>query len=398
MNKTSTKTFVRDSFAWLAYFMLAYYSYLQASLGPLMPFLRDELKLNYTIGAYHFSAFAIGMILAGVLGDRMARHWGRSLTFWGGSAGMALGTLLLTLGNHPALTIAGALTMGTIGSLLLVTIQAGLADKYGENRATALTESNIAASFSASLAPLFVGGFAAIALGWRAALIAMLVAWLIVVISCRRISVPSIRQSISRQSQFRGSLPPIFWIYWLVILFGVSVEWGIISWGADFLETVVGLSKETASISMTAFLGAMVVGRFTGSRLTYVIASSKLLLAAAVSALIGFPMFWLGQSVPVNIIGLFIAGIGVANLFPMTLSVATNLAPEQPDTTSARISFGAGIAIFLAPQFLGYIADQSSIQTAYGLIGILLVMVTIVILVANYFAHHRMWQTAPAGD
>ena len=49
-------TFVRDRFTWLAYLMLGYYAYLQAANGPLMPFLRADLGINYTTGGLHFSA------------------------------------------------------------------------------------------------------------------------------------------------------------------------------------------------------------------------------------------------------------------------------------------------------------------------------------------------------
>ena len=69
--------FARDLFTWLAYLMLGYYAYLQASLGPLMPFLSTELSLNYTISGLHFSAYALGMTLAGLSGERAAQRWGR---------------------------------------------------------------------------------------------------------------------------------------------------------------------------------------------------------------------------------------------------------------------------------------------------------------------------------
>src|SRR5689334_20461983 len=89
------KTIQHDRFTWLAYGMLGYYSYMQVSLGPSMPFLRAEHKLNYTEGSLHLSAFAIGMIVAGLVTDRLERRLGRYLVWWGGALGMGLGTLLL---------------------------------------------------------------------------------------------------------------------------------------------------------------------------------------------------------------------------------------------------------------------------------------------------------------
>ncbi|MBZ0306629.1 MAG: hypothetical protein K8I82_11230, partial [Anaerolineae bacterium] len=77
-------TFTRDRFTWMGYLMLAYYAYLQASLGPLMPFLRKEMQLNYTVAGLHFSAFALGMVLAGLTGDRVAERVGRRGLYWAG--------------------------------------------------------------------------------------------------------------------------------------------------------------------------------------------------------------------------------------------------------------------------------------------------------------------------
>ena len=86
-----TTIFTRDRFTWLAYAMLAYFAYLQSALGPAMPFLRRELNLSYTLGGLHLSAFALGMIGAGLSGAALAARWGRRAIFWGGAGGMGIG-------------------------------------------------------------------------------------------------------------------------------------------------------------------------------------------------------------------------------------------------------------------------------------------------------------------
>jgi MFS family permease len=163
---SQSSPFVRDRFTWLAYLMLAYFAYLQTSLGPLMPFLRAELDLNYSSAGLHFSAFALGMILAGLTADRFVRRWGRRLVFWGGGAGMAVSALCLGLSRQAALTIASAFLMGWLRANLVVVIQATLSDRHGEQRAVALTESNLAASLSAGLVPLFIGAFQRLGVGF----------------------------------------------------------------------------------------------------------------------------------------------------------------------------------------------------------------------------------------
>lgn len=66
--------FTRDRFTWLGYSMLGYYSFTQASLGPLLPFLGTELNINYTEQGLHGSAFALGMILAGLGASKLAQR------------------------------------------------------------------------------------------------------------------------------------------------------------------------------------------------------------------------------------------------------------------------------------------------------------------------------------
>src|SRR5262249_52890800 len=112
--------------------------------------------------------------------------------------------------------------------------------------------------------------------------------------------------------------------------------------------------------------------------------ASALLPIAIVIALIGFPLFWLAPSIPATLLGLFIAGLGVANLFPLTISVAIESAADHSSTASARVSVATGGAILLTPQILGAIADQVGIQKAFAVTGALLVSATIVVFIAHF--------------
>jgi MFS family permease len=115
VNHPTPTEFVRNRLSWLLYLMLAFYAYTQASLGPVMPFLGDELKLSYTVRGLHFSAFALGMVTAGLSADRVARVLGRRRLFWIGGLGMVVGALMLILSNRVELTIASCLLMGALG-------------------------------------------------------------------------------------------------------------------------------------------------------------------------------------------------------------------------------------------------------------------------------------------
>ncbi len=390
-DKLTQHPFIRTGFAWLAYLMLGYFAYLQAALGPLMPFLQVELHLSYVIGSLHVSAFALGMILVGSLGDGVARRIGRRTTFWLGGFGMAAGTLCLTFGVNALLTITSAFVMGVFGSLLLIMIQATLSDQYQEQRATALTEANVIASIGAGLAPALVGLFQKIVLGWRGALYSMVVVFIVLALFSWRLLFPQAQATVEngRDTTQRSSLPLAFWTYWIALVCCVATEWCIVVWSADFLHSGIGLSSSNATLTLTIFFVAEVISRFVGSRLTRTIRGSTLLLIALSITCVGFPLYWLSPSGPfiaLNLLGLFIAGLGVANLFPFALAVATSTTPQQADAASARLSLGAGIAIFLAPFVLGWAADNFGIKRAFTVVLVLLVMAVGTTLFANRLA------------
>lgn len=379
--------FKRDRFTWLAYFMLGYYAFLQAALGPLMPFLRSELDLSYTVSGLHFSAFALGMALAGLTGDRLAIRFGRRPLFWLGGLGMALGAVLLALSQTVYLSIGASFGMGLLGAWLLVMIQATLADHHGDLRAIPLTESNIVASVTATLAPLFVGGMEKIEAGWRSALWLGLAVWGSAFVFMRREPIPA---EVKPETAQTDRLPLVFWLYCLLATCIGSVEWCVIFWGADFLETVAGLSKVNASAGMSAYFFANVVGRIAGSRLIRIYSSDTLLLAAIGVGMAGFPLFWLAESATLNLAGLFIAGLGFANLYPLTLSTATRAAVGQANTASARISMFVGLAILITPQVLASAADEIGIKNAYGIVAILLFVMLAIMLAANYTTRQQI--------
>ncbi len=374
----SQPVFRRDRFTWLSYGLLGYFAYLQAALGPLMPFLRAELRLNYARSALHFSAFALGMMLAGLWADDLAARAGRSRVYWGGGLGMGLAALLFATGLRLEVTLLAAFLMSLSGTMLVIMIQATLSEQHGRWRGRALTEANLAAGITAGLAPPIVGLGESLALGWRGALVLGIVVWLLVY-GCarRRIIIPpgqpkSVRGNAPRAQS--SNLPRRFWLIWLILVCGVSIEWCMIYWASTFLEQSLGLTKQLAASALGIFFLGGVLARFAGSRLARSFRGENLLVGALIISSIAFPFFWLSGSVALSLIGLFFVGLGVANLFPFALVAASAAGQAAADRASARIAFGNGCAILFMPQLLGSLADGLGVARAYGIVALLLAL------------------------
>ena len=383
-HSTVDQIFRRDRITWLAYLTLGFFAYLETLPGPIMPFLQTELQINYSVASLHFAAFSLGSLVIGLVGAKLTDQLGRQRAFWGGAFGMALGVALLAWCPWVAGTIAGAGVMGLLGTLLLVATQALLSDHHGEQRTIAFAESNTVAGMGSILATVVVGGLAGTFLGWRAAagLALVVVLGLFGYFRNDHISASAHTTQVAEKAQ-STSLPQRFWVYWVVLLLGSGVEWCIVFWGATFFEHGVGFDKATAASALSVFFVALVIGRFVGSRLARRLPSHTILLLAQAITLIGFPLFWLANYGPLNVVGLFIAGVGIGNFYPMALATAVSTAPHLPEQASARITLAMGLAGLFAPVILGWLADRLTIQQAYALVLPLIIVAGLLNLVVR---------------
>jgi len=388
--------FTRDRLTLLAYGMAISFGFGVSVMGPAMPAMREDLGLSRTIGGLHFTALAVGAIVAGFLVDRFSATWGRRNVFWLGGTGVALGTLLIGLGWHPVVTMCGAIVVGFAGISLVTSSEAALADRHPVHRPVALTEVNIAISVGSVIPALLVGGSLAIGAGWRPPLVLPLLILVLHRLVYRAEIFPPL--VATGPARITGELPGAYWFFWAAFVPSVAAEWSLGAWGAGYLVDVAGTSEGAASFLMAAFFGAMLVGRFIGGGLARVIGPMLLLAGTSAVGLGGFLLFWASESVVVVVGGLLVAGLGISMQFPMLLSLAIGTAPQRVDTASARISISSGASILVGPLLLGAIADQAGLRSAFAVVpGLFVVVFVLAALGRRADAMSRRDASSPQG-
>jgi fucose permease len=170
------------------------------------------------------------------------------------------------------------------------------------------------------------------------------------------------------------------------MLLGAAVEWSVNFWGASYLESAAGLPPSQAASFMSLYFLAFIAGRAVCSWAVRYLTAERLLLAMLIVAVGGFSLFWANLSAPITIAGLLVIGFGIAFLTPLVMAISLHHAPHAANAVSARISLAAGLAILTAPQALGRLADATDLQTAYGVVGGLLLAVIVLALWANRWA------------
>jgi fucose permease len=285
---------------------------------------------------------------------------------------MATGVSLIAVSPSVVGSIAGALAMGLCGTVSLVANQAILADLHPRHRAVALAESNVAASAASILAPLALGASDAIGFTWRGALLLSFPALAAIFVPFGAIEFANTVDN-GLDHEARGQLPRVFWLLWVVMFLAGSIEWCVGYWGADFLSSVAGLRDRSAATAMSLYFLAMLTGRFVGSRLARRAPAPKLLVVALAIALIGFPILWLGSVPVVNLVGLFVVGIGIANLYPLIVGAGTDLAGSRAEHAAARLAISGSGALLVMPLIVGALSDRVGMRRGFSLIGVLAV-------------------------
>jgi MFS family permease len=385
--------FRRDASTLLGYAALTCFAFWNYGYGPALALLRGELHFSYTLLGVYTAAWAGGAVLTGATFPIVARRLSRPALLWGSALLASAGAGLFVLGSGVAATLAGAGILGLGGTMLLTAIQAMLSDRHRGRRDRALTEANIGAAGCAVLAPLALGVLAAGPAGWRAAFALPVIGLAVLYVRYRRepLQIPTTRRGGGRPER----LPLACWLFAGLAAASMGVEFCLVYFGAEELEAT-GLSTAAAVTGMSSHYLGLLAGRIGGAIATRRPGRVVLLLNASLATTAaGFLLFWLTASPAVAVLGLGLAGLGIANLYPLSVSLSLAAAPGREDHPNSRSQVLSGLLVIAAPCLLGTLADRLGLITAFGIEPVLIGL-SLLLLLAGLRARRRAAYTASA--
>ena len=126
------------------------------------------------------------------------------------------------------------------------------------------------------------------------------------------------------------------------------VEGGLTDWGGIYMDQGVGADESIAALAFAAFSVGLFVGRIGGDWTKDRIGSIRLtqwgmlLAAGSIATFLLVPDAWVG------LVGMVIAGVGIANTVPQIFGAAGRIPPGGPSLsavfTSLTLTFMAGPA------------------------------------------------------
>jgi MFS family permease len=154
----------------------------------------------------------------------------------------------------------------------------------------------------------------------------------------------------------------------LVPIGALLIEGAMMEWSALLLREHVGASPFATAATFSVFALAMAGTRLAGDRLAELFGAQPVILASGLlmaAAILGFglsPALWL--SVPFAAL----AGVGCANIYPLTMSMVAPLPGQAPEKNVATLALTAFTAFLIGPPFIGVAATFVGLPAAIALL------------------------------
>lgn len=186
---------------------------------------------------------------------------------------------------------------------------------------------------------------------------------------------------ISDETAEPKSGPAFVWPSGILILIGVIAfaallaEGSVGDWSAIYLHDHQGADTRTAAIALTVFALAMAIMRFAGDHLVHRFGPFAILQGSGLLAASGMAIALLAASPAIAILGYGLAGLGIAVLFPITLSIAPRFSGLSPGASVAAVATLGYGGFLIGPPLVGLLADQVGLPLALGVVVALVVAI-----------------------
>jgi fucose permease len=209
----------------------------------------------------------------------------------------------------------------------------------------------------ATLGPLLVTGSLALGLGWRPAYVAAAAATaallLALTLTRRRWGRPSRARADEEERRVGGERLP-----WLVLvatlatfLVYVGVEVGAGQWAFSHLVGL-GTAQELAGATVSAYWGALTVGRLAMAGIGPRVGAFSLLLVSCATAVLGACVYLVLPTGVGALVGMMLLGLGFAGIFPLLMSL-----------TPARVG------VRRTPYVVGYVMGSANVGASLVVAG-----------------------------
>ena len=170
------------------------------------------------------------------------------------------------------------------------------------------------------------------------------------------------KQSFGNKLKF--GKPDKFILYTGLVVFCAAIcEGGIYDWNSVYFQQVVGVKLFT--LSYMVFMISMTISRFFTDFIIMKIGMFKLFILSASVVVLGIGILIIYPYFYTALIGFFIAGFGVASIFPMAFLLAGQSKKYSPGMAISIVGTYSTLGVLIAPPLIGYLAHVFNLKQAF---------------------------------
>ena len=382
----SRATVRRDRATWLTYVQVGLFGYFLYAFGPSIALLRDDQGTSRAVASLHGTAMALGAVVTGFAAPYVVHRIGRGHMLRLGSLLLATGLAIYVATTWLPVTLLGALVASAAGTLCLVGANAFIPDHQGDAAPQSMSEMHGLGALVGLLGPIAVGVGVWIGWGWRPALVAGGVAFVVLELVRGRdvepFDGPHGRPETGTVKAPNTPLSRTFWVSFVVFACAAGTEFSLTFWGSDLLRERAGLGDAAAAAAIGTIVGGLAVGRLVGSRVVAQVDPERVLVGTFALTLVGFAIAWLSSTAVPMLVGLAVTGLGLGLQSPLGIGRMVRAAGAQVDRGSGLASVAAGAASGVAPFLLGAMADRIGVHSAFLIVPAMMLLAIALMRVA----------------
>lgn len=372
-------------------------------LGPIVPDLITSFHISLTAAGFlafaFFIAYGVMSIPAGFLVERYTEKPVMILAFLAGT----LGSLAFALFPHYHVAMASYFVIGAGMAALQVAINpllrvSGGEEHYAFNSALAqfvfgsasflspwvysylvLNLGNPFAhhnAFLRLLATITPAGLPWASIYWVFAFCTLVMIAVLAVTRFPRVEHTADEAAGSGGMYYSLLRKPVVWMYFVAMIAYVGCEQGTADWMSKYLSQYHGFdSHTTGAAAVSWFWGLMTLGCGAGMLLLKIFDSRKVLIGAAVGALICLSAA-LFASARISLLAFQGLGLFASVMWPIIISLALNSVREYHGSFAGILGTGMGIGGALIPLMIGQIGDHAGLRSGmlvlYATFGVVL--------------------------
>ncbi len=330
-------------------------------LGPVLPVLADKWSLSDAQAGRFFLAQFGGAITGSALSGLLMRRLGVITTIAAGYGGLTLAVLALSA-NDWLVGLASFVALGFSLGLTNPATNLLVAELRPERRAAALNLLNLVWGFGAISGPPLV------------ALVIGNVLWALGGLSIALASVAlAFARGASRFSLRQAKSPPLpvkeflnSWLRPFALLTGtlafvyVGTETAIGGWIAAYTQRIEHSTQPFWALATSLFWAGLLIGRAASPLFLRHVDEVRLALIALAVAFGGMAIIFASGGLTAVSSGAFLAGLGLAPVFPNTVAIFTRYFGERAEQLIGSLFVLASLGGATLPWLVG------SLSTHYG--------------------------------